>query len=385
MRVAGLTSLVAPLQPKALRGSGMAPAPAAIPRPRHTPPPVRWRLSLQPQAQPSQPQGAMPLPAASPPVRGVAQPMNNPTISFFNKEVKGSYCGRNDSGVVLGGKEIREPRSYVGEEQQQFLRHVSSFFWHYAQAILAKGDAEIEAMYVNDRLVLSANNTGTMKQVYDAMLREKTFLDVMVGEHTIEDPRGSRTVNRFQNEIMSPEISSDALNLLQSLSDEKVKDAVILQAIRRSGESGAVLTDPDYEGKLILVSGLNSHAEQKLLMMLLQSSVSLATPIWIRGKKRPCFGCWLCLRFVRDVVGYKNLDFNDKPGKAWLAPISELRTFAKLCTNIDENDAEEWGKKMIALKTKKKMKTYVSQGAMDVDAEDPGHDTESDDDLGSYG
>ena len=305
---------------------------------------------------------------------------------YFTTEVKSLYTGRNDSGVVLGEEEESVARSFSGEETPQFLRHLSTFFWIYASQILVKGDAEVEAMYVNERLVVSANNTGTMKTLYDHMLKEQSVLDVFRSHQDIDDLRGMRTVNRFQNEVMSPDINSDPLAVLQELGSQEVSEAVILRTIRRKGKAGVVLVDEDCRGKLILVNGLNAHAEQKLLLMLLQSGLPLAEQVYIRGKKRPCFGCWLCLHFVRDVLDYSNIDFNDHPGLAWIGAINELKTFIATIPKVDKQSKKKfvkWAKEMIDRYKEGEHITYTTHD-MVTDSKRTDYDTESDDDVDAY-
>ncbi len=49
--------------------------------------------------------------------------------TFFREVVKENYSGRNDSGVALGSTVLRPARSFFGERDAQFLRHISAYFF----------------------------------------------------------------------------------------------------------------------------------------------------------------------------------------------------------------------------------------------------------------
>jgi hypothetical protein len=240
-------------------------------------------------------------------------------------------------------------------------------------------------MYVNDRLVISSNKPSTITDLFKELLEEDTLLDAFLTVLDVEDKRSRRTVERFQEEVMSPDQTSGLQAMVQGLGIDKIKDSIKKARVKRAGKFGQILTDPTYDQKLIFIEGLDAHAEQKLLMILVQSTLPKTTPVYVRGKKRPCFGCWLCLRFVRDALGYSGLNFNDRPGKAWVAPVDELVTFATLGLGLKVDKAElvKWGNDMIALHQQKKIKTHISKSYIDK-TEDPGHDSESDDDLDRY-
>ncbi|MDI1448143.1 hypothetical protein QHF85_29030 [Polyangium sp. 6x1] len=306
-------------------------------------------------------------------------------MSFFRDETTSNIRGRNDSGVVFGGTVQRPARSFAGEEAAQFLRHLSTYFFYYANHFLAKGDAEVEAMYTNDRILISANNPKTMEQLYQQLVKEPTLLDaIRTIPSTSSDRRGARVVDRFQDEMMSPDLTEDVQFLAQSLAMVPVRESVEQITIRNAVPKTDVLVEPHYREKLILVSGLGVHAEQKLLLVLTKSRLPKTTPVLIRGKKRPCFGCWLCLYFVADVMGY-NLNYNTRPGKSWTNSIDGLKAIIDRALDIDvpKQLMRAWGDKVIRQYEANKIRSHVST-VYGTGAEDPGFDSESDDDLDSY-
>jgi hypothetical protein len=379
MRVAGRAAPVAAVQPQRRLPPGTIPPISG----RHGHPPAQ--SGHQPTVAPSVLQAKRLT--APPPPRGVVQRMEDPNKGhkFFRDEIKGSYSGRNDSGVSFGVPVLRGPRSYSGEEVEQFMRHLSVFFWNYARDVLLSDDQEVETMFVNDRVVVSSNKPSTMTDLFDMLLEEDTLLDAFLTALDIEDKRSRRTVERFQEEMTSPDQTSDLQAMVQGLGAEEIKNSIKKARVRRAGNAGRILTDPAYEEKLIFIEGLDAHAEQKLLILLVQSGLAKTTETYVRGKKRPCFGCWLCLRYVRDALGYTGLNFNDRPGKAWLGALDELLTFVKLGLKFKVKKAElvKWANEMIDGYQKNKIKTHISQTYIGK-TEDPGHDSESDDDLDRY-
>ncbi len=235
-------------------------------------------------------------------------------------------------------------------------------------------------MYVNDRLLLAANNPNTMELLYEQMLEEPTLLDAMLTIPSASDKRGARVVKRFQYELMSPELAEDVQFLAQGLSTLPTREALELIRIRRRFEDA--LTLPKYDQKLILVTGLNLHAEQKLLHVLINSKLPKDTPVVIRGKKRPCFGCWLCLSFVAEVMGYTRLDYNTRPGKAWTSSIDGLKRIIDKGLSIDVPKPliRGWSSKLITMFRAKKIRSHVST-VFGSNVKDQGYDTESDDDM----
>lgn len=295
--------------------------------------------------------------------------------SFFVDETKSRYSGRNDSGVVFGGAPVlREPRSYGMEENVRLLRYISSFFFHYVNAY-CRGDAEVESMLLADRLFLSSNTPKAMRELFQLMKTEPTLLETLRSmDPPGTDERGSRVNENLYQIISSPSPKSEGASLLQSLTLEDIGD--VLRLVGARTVSGA-LTSQEFSDKLILVEGLNVHAEQKLMLALVASSLPKTTPVLIRGKKRPCFGCWLCLNFVKEVAGYNNLQFNARPGKAWVGSIKSIERLFQVAVTagVHKDTVLEW------LELKKKqfvsVQTFVTQSS--TGEEDPGYDTESDD------
>src|SRR5262249_12296945 len=91
------------------------------------------------------------------------------------------------------------------------------------------------------------------------------------------------------------------------------------------------------EGKILFVTGGGSgmHAEQKLVLGLyLSAHPGLA---YVYGKKRPCAGCSLVLRYARDRMGL-NIQFNPNPGGYWDPSLTGLdRIVSMRIKSVDED------------------------------------------------
>lgn len=367
---------------------------------QHAPPPTKFAApGLQPKAPSTRPAAHAPPPTvygasrvqAKPDTRqapacrcgagtptGVIQRMK--AIEFFNDEVESKIKGRNDKGISLGMEVERKPRKYDKDREEQILRYISTYFFYLANLINQKQDAEVEAMLLEDRILLSANNSKTMYSVYEWIMNQNVKLvDVMIRTlDTGGDKRGERVIDGFQTSLMEPMENSDSstLKLMKALMLEDVENVVEKVAIKRKGKlSSNIFSGKDYAEKIILIDGLSQHAEQKLLLALVQSNYPKNKSVVIRGKKRPCTGCWLCLGFVKDVLGY-NISYNRNPGRAWKNSISSLKDFVSLTIGKQyEKEAEEWALKRIGEVKKNTFKTHISVGR---DGErDQGYDTES--------
>ncbi|HEV7368727.1 hypothetical protein, partial [Arenibaculum sp.] len=115
-------------------------------------------------------------------------------------------------------------------------------------------------------------------------------------------------------------------------------------------------------------------------LALVTSGLPKDTQAVIRGKKRPCFGCWLCLSFAKEVLGYSGLNFNENPGKAWKNSIDSLSNLVNLAVQrkISEKVIDRWASEKMGLHKKDQLYTYISSGFLGV-GQDQGYDTESDD------
>lgn len=375
-------------QPKLLRvakGGSHAPPPtqyggvAAQTKPAtrativHRPPPTRYQTAVA-----VQPKSAC---GCCSPI-GVIQRMEG--IEYFNEQVDlGVGNAINFAGQSLGSEVVRKKRSFGGEKDAKFLRNLSTFFWYVGKAILDDPDAEVETMYVNNRILVSANNPNTMKEIHKFILGNSAFHEFIrtdLDDEASDDPRGLRTLGNFHTQTTGPDTSVNSALVLQSILFEKCSEYVQLATVRRSGMSTDVITAPEFDNKMILVNGLPLHAEQKLLLALVSSSLPKTAPVVIRGKKRPCLGCWLCLTFVKEVMGYTNLDFNMRPGKAWKNAISSLDTFITfaLKKKVADDTIQEWAKQKIDAHKKGSIFTYISANFSGT-GQDQGYDTGSED------
>jgi hypothetical protein len=374
-------------------GTGGARAVATIQpaaKPGHAPPPTRFGPRPAPQAKAKT--GA-PLRIQPPPLeRGPHSPESHQSATgtiqrskvtkYYSNIVKEKTGkGRNYAGKMLGPIGIRKPRSFKTQKDAKFLRNLSTYFYFLGKEVVEKDDAEVEAMFVNNRLLIASNNPKTMNEIYDYVLKNHNVCDLIRTDISSgRDQRGQKTLESFSNQLMAPNFEVESRLILQASLWEQTKDYVALCTIRKNKLSKDLITSKEFDGKLIMITGLDAHAEQKLLLALIHSGLGKDVKATIRGKKRPCLGCWLCLSFVKDILGYKNLDFNPNPGLAWTGSIDSLKNFVKIAEiqKVDSKELEKWAERMIELHTKVKLTTYVTLGFGGTGT-DQGYDTQSED------
>lgn len=260
-------------------------------------------------------------------------------------ERRDTFTGAWKTNVTISGF-----KPFATKRRAQVLRQVSTqFYWYIRQQLepsmpQPKGwqaEQEVQAMAINDRIVLAANkdeslvalvaSLRSLVQAYSLALQSLP-LHAPAPEHPLKkllttpqynDARTRGYATKLTDVFAGTRLSdSEALWLRQMVS---TTDFIAEVDASDATACATAVTDNGYRHKLVFVTagGGDIHAEEKLLVVL-QRSRSRG-PALIYGKKRPCAGCGLALRFARDKLGH-NIAFNPNSGGYWDPPIQGLVT-----------------------------------------------------------
>lgn len=251
-----------------------------------------------------------------------------------------TFTGRWTKKITVSGA-----RSYRNERNRQLLKHLSVQLFHYVRTQLGMtSEQEIQAMHVNDRIVIAANDEATLTAFYNDLARKATeyaeeqeeFEDNLANQlatyddapvHPLEsiltEPQATdqRTVEHAQklrgvldlNRLFLNESNTEALDTLRGIT--WTEEFVGRIDATSEADCKLKLTNPAYLNKILVLKGVPSlHAEQKLVVALWRSGVK--SPVVIQGKKRPCAACDASLTFARQKLRL-NITFNPNPGGYW--------------------------------------------------------------------
>ncbi|WPB81302.1 hypothetical protein KYC5002_19535 [Archangium violaceum] len=259
---------------------------------------------------------------------------------LFRSVTHGSALGKQ-SGDWRPDNVISGSRSFASDRKAQLLRQLSAqLFWYVKEQLDQDKEQEVQAMEIHGRIVVAANNDGSMKKLFDDLQEEQKTYAASVKSFEELLKKGKKpelkdypTTHPLQQILEEPHKKD-----LRSLGNAK-KLSRVFDGSRFLGEDSVstlmgiimnenflaqvdlsnqlscqtAITDDNYNGKIIFVTagGSTIHAEQKLLYALHLSGSTKAAHIF--GKKRPCAGCSLTLRFAKKQMGF-NITFNERPG-----------------------------------------------------------------------
>jgi len=249
-------------------------------------------------------------------------------------------------------------RSFARERTQQVLSHFAIRLFARVRKTV-KAEQEIQAMFVNDRIFISANEVASIKQLGSLTANEmREVLFAQGGADTRHARAGAKLRSlvygsRLEREgFFGPEEEGNAEEIEEHPVQEEELDtirAILLKAsddatffLHQMSIEGAAkaINEPKYANCVILVQGLRkAHAEQNLILAYVQSgSESFAT---VYGKKRPCAGCYMTFVFAQQVMGRKNLLFGKEPGGYWAKALPGLEKLLEIDPEItiDQVDA----------------------------------------------
>lgn len=238
-------------------------------------------------------------------------------------------------GITYSGKWMEEGRASgarpkVGDRDLQLLNQLSVLLFNAVSA--ETGTQEIESMAVNGRVVVSANEEGTVALIRGIALDEllskaasgkigDTAIGLVAKEKDISERERSGMSRLSAMEMDTAEFPDQAQSV-QAVLETLHKTMAEKTAIINGGSPETVaghITDPGSKGRVVTVDAWDgpevscSHAEQNLLYALVLSGYKGKASI--AGKKRPCTACWISLMLVRR-AGY-DITFNLRPGGYW--------------------------------------------------------------------
>lgn len=254
--------------------------------------------------------------------------------------------------TIPGEVRAINPGFKVGSQALQLLGHLS-------QAFLNKvNDMEYQAMLVNDRVFVAANEQTAIASFAGMHLRD------LLAEGTrniILDTDPKAKVRAYKigalcealkldkaSTAQLTRVQEDGAKMLAEYAlgyhiDHTARKPLrsLLNILRHQAVNGPAMlgpftpdvardyvADPKYKNKVILVKTpvlKGWHAEQALVYTMILANWTAGA--FVAGSKLPCFGCWLTLNLLPQ-RGYP-LSFTKKPGYIWGTTMSGLTAVAK--------------------------------------------------------
>ncbi|WP_046508652.1 hypothetical protein [Streptomyces odonnellii] len=295
---------------------------------------------------------------AEPPTKLVKKETTKGLQEFRDKQdfILVPHAGAWHQTLISSGQALK-----VARRDLQLLNHISQSLLTYVADRKAPTH-EIEAMAVNNRILVSANDLPAFEELCgiddlaevltripaggDAQIRGKArklgelmeALATNVRPEGFDAARAARGVQRLvqlaTDCLMVEEQREPVRAILATLHKARTGDPAARKVIDVRNPSGApaatgptkkkakkpapdfarLLTSPDYEGRILAVPPIDgSHAEQNLVLALIMSGRKIQASV--AGGKRPCTVCWLTLSLAR-LHGFP-LCFGNRPGGFW--------------------------------------------------------------------
>jgi hypothetical protein len=295
--------------------------------------------------------------------------------------------GHSGSGQWTDEVGMQGAGSFSGERVRQLLRHLSTVVFAYVKQHVEE-EQEVQAMYVNGRILLSSNDPASMRALRS--VPKERIRSVLIGD---ESPQGA------DRSAMSAEKLSGVLegSRMETLTFDQESERPSMQAISNMvddpqkylplgsiDQAAAWVDDDDHRGNVILVESMaDAHAEQNLILTYVKSRSMAQAHVY--GKKRPCTGCYLTFRFAREQLGRVGLTHSDRPGGFWGPATRGLYFVAKEKSGLD---LEAFGKFVEANAPARTYRTKTGRrrgnerkARTDTKQEETGYDTGSDSEV----
>lgn len=306
------------------------------------------------------------------------------------KGLKGVVTSSTEStGHTMQGRwskkpiKISGPRSFSKDRTRQLLRQISNQVFWYIKKHLETTEQEVQAMWVNDRILISANLDSSMQALHGTLKSkakkkaENTFDGILVTDW-VASKRGKRHRRKLTDVVGGDRLDAgvplaDALRL----AIKKGEESVIVVDISVP-KNLAVLSHSSAKGKIVFIVGSPlPHAEQKLIDALVRANIKTRAEVF--GKKRPCMGCYLTMLYAKNVGGF-DLYFSDRPGGFWDKP---LQNFLARIRELHKADPTHWDPKAAAGWFADQFPNYVSYKTNEGGKTVTDVDSESDSDYSS--
>jgi hypothetical protein len=225
-----------------------------------------------------------------------------------------------------------------------------------------KKTVEIEAMVLDDRMFVSANEQATVVELCGQSLDELlTKTNSKFGDW---EKAKAKEIAKLRESLTKGTGDTDRLVMMtvgSSMYPEQEKAieaelAVLRQTALKvvdggsAASAGGLITRANLKNHIIAVhgteisSGPTSHAEQNLILALTKSSYA-GSAVSVGGGKRPCTICFLSLSLVKK-YRYPQLRFNAHPGGLWdgttKAGLADIATALNLDIKELRADAKEF-------------------------------------------
>ena len=263
--------------------------------------------------------------------------------NLFGKPTGASGTGVNTKGTPLGTTQQRAKRPYTRQRNQQVLRQLSQKLYNAVKSSVGS-EQEVELMFVNDRLVISANLPASIDLIKAHMETGDPTLEEFLQKEGSADDRRITAFNLKLAKRMSrrpqdddPDKDQQARAFLTRLKDAKTSELIkvvdfdISAVTHADLDSSPCMTGDAFKDKVVLLrltggtqpakadGGVTLHAEQGLIQLALLADkdrdIVKKNKLTICGGKRPCQGCLTALKLMRD-LGYE-VEFNERPGMYW--------------------------------------------------------------------
>ena len=304
----------------------------------------------------------------------------------------GFATGHTSSGQWTEEVVVRGAYAFDAQRVRQVLRHIATAVYHYAKSKV-DAEQEVQALYVNDRLLLSSNLPASMAEL-KGLSSEQVFNIFLSDTHVPKDDlRALGDIHKLQalvagtrldDAVFANAAEKDALQNIAEMIRSAIQNPATNFPHCGLDAAATCITDARYDKNVIVVEGVTPvHAEQNLILAYARSGTT--APGEIYGKKRPCTGCYMTFVFATQKLGL-NLRFNENPGGFWgpaeqgLWQVIQQKTDLKL-EDIDDFVAnnlpaqtyrtERVGKKRGRGSDRKKLRT-------DQKGEETGYDSPSD-------
>ena len=230
------------------------------------------------------------------------------------------------TGMWTKKSTVSASHSFENQRIRQVLRHISTAVFYYVREKIDKGEQEVEALYVNDRLLLSSNTMRNMGSLGKSPIDSQTIFDMLLTTTFInsDDVRALKDIKKLRKLVGGQRVNTlkmsneerQALQQIATMIREAIRDPancfIYCSSIKNAAGS---ITASGCAHKIIIVEGdREGHAEQNLILAYAQSGTKKLGHVY--GKKRPCTGCYMTFRYAVDVMGL-NLSYNQRPGGYW--------------------------------------------------------------------
>lgn len=232
----------------------------------------------------------------------------------------GRANGHSMSGMWTKEVIVRGKRSFSGDRVRQVLRHISTVIYHYVKPKI-KDEQEVQAMLVNDRILISSNDKQSM-ELFSGSQDPQVLFDILLRGASLpeSDSRAQGVVKKLRALVVGTRLEKITTDEAEQRELKSIK-AVILGAIKdpsthvqhcNLSATPDMINNSNGAGQLIFVEGLDkAHAEQNLIIAYALSGST--TPVKIYGKKRPCTGCYLTFCYATEFLKLP-ITYNIKPG-----------------------------------------------------------------------